>query len=151
MRARRPVQRKTLMRALLIVVAFVASLAVVPALAGEKRYVVVTPDSPTEFTLWTSYTASVNCARALLAGRDERSDDQHDDRHGAHVGFPLHRVARSHSRWSPDCYHSGHDDLSERTAGRRRSDRGHSRPGSSAVVTLRPGSASAMPGIQSRP
>jgi hypothetical protein len=47
-------------------------LAVVPALAGEKRYVVVTPESPTEFTLWTSYAASVNCARALLAGRDER-------------------------------------------------------------------------------
>ena len=50
----------------------VASLTVVPATAGEKRYVVVTPDSPAEFTLWTSYTASVNCAKALLAGRDER-------------------------------------------------------------------------------
>ena len=62
MRACRPVA---------IVVAL-ASLAVVPAMAGEKRYVVVTPDSPAEFTLWTSYTASVNCARALLAGRDER-------------------------------------------------------------------------------
>jgi len=59
------------MRAVLILVV-AASLAAVPALAGEKRYVVVTPDSPTEFTLWTSYTASVNCARALLAGRDER-------------------------------------------------------------------------------
>ena len=62
MRACRPVA---------IVVAL-ASIAVVPAMAGEKRYVVVTPDSPAEFTLWTSYTASVNCARALLAGRDER-------------------------------------------------------------------------------
>jgi hypothetical protein len=50
----------------------VASLTVVPAAAAEKRYVVVTPDSPAEFTLWTSYTASVNCAKALLAGRDER-------------------------------------------------------------------------------
>ena len=59
------------MRAVLIVLV-VASLTVVPATAGEKRYVVVTPDSPVEFTLWTSYTASVNCARALLAGRDER-------------------------------------------------------------------------------
>ena len=49
-----------------------ATLAAIPAMAGEKRYVVVTPDSPAEFTLWTSYTASVNCARALLAGRDER-------------------------------------------------------------------------------
>ena len=59
------------MRAVVIVLV-VASLAAVPALAAEKRYVVVTPESPTEFTLWTSYTASVNCARALLAGRDER-------------------------------------------------------------------------------
>ena len=50
----------------------VALLTVVPAAAGEKRYVVVTPDSPAEFTLWTSYAASVNCAKALLAGRDER-------------------------------------------------------------------------------
>ena len=58
-------------RPIMIVVVF-AALAVVPARAGEKRYVVVTPDSPAEFTLWTSYTASVNCARALLAGRDER-------------------------------------------------------------------------------
>ena len=49
-----------------------ATLAAIPAMAGEKRYVVVTQDSPAEFTLWTSYTASVNCARALLAGRDER-------------------------------------------------------------------------------
>jgi hypothetical protein len=47
-------------------------LASAPAMAGAIRYVVVTPDSPAEFTLWTSYTASVNCARALLAGRDER-------------------------------------------------------------------------------
>jgi hypothetical protein len=47
-------------------------LIALPAAAAEKRYVVVTPDSPTEFTLWTSYTASVNCAKALLAGRDER-------------------------------------------------------------------------------
>ena len=59
------------MRAVLIV-AVVASLTVAPAVAGEKRFVLVTPDSPAEFTLWTSYTASVNCARALLAGRDER-------------------------------------------------------------------------------
>jgi hypothetical protein len=59
------------MRAVLIIVALI-SLAGTPALAGEKRYVVVTPDTPAEFTLWTSYTASVNCARALLAGRDER-------------------------------------------------------------------------------
>ena len=59
------------MRVVLIVLV-VASLTVVPATAGEKRYVVVTPDSPAEFTLWTSYTASVNCAKALLAGRDER-------------------------------------------------------------------------------
>ena len=49
-----------------------ATLAAIPAMAGEKRHVVVTPDSPAEFTLWTSYTASVNCARALLAGRGER-------------------------------------------------------------------------------
>ena len=55
-----------------MIVLLVASLAAAPATAGEKRYVVVTPDSPAEFTLWTSYTASVNCARALLAGRDER-------------------------------------------------------------------------------
>lgn len=59
------------MRAVLIILAL-ASLATAIAVAGEKRYVVVTPDSPAEFTLWTSYTASVNCARALLAGRDER-------------------------------------------------------------------------------
>ena len=59
------------MRAVLIILV-VSSLAGAPAVAGEKRYVVVTPDSPAEFTLWTSYTASVNCARALLAGRDER-------------------------------------------------------------------------------
>ena len=59
------------MRAVLIVLA-IAVVAVAPAMAGEKRYVVVTPDSPAEFTLWTSYTASVNCAKALLAGRDER-------------------------------------------------------------------------------
>ena len=59
------------MRALVIVLALTC-LASAPALAGDKRYVVVTPDSPAEFTLWTSYTASVNCARALLAGRDER-------------------------------------------------------------------------------
>jgi hypothetical protein len=62
MRACRPI-------VILLAVAFVATL---PAAAGEKRYVVVTPDSPAEFTLWTSYTASINCARALLAGRDER-------------------------------------------------------------------------------
>ena len=72
MRARRPVQRNTHMRAVPIVVLIAASLAATIAVAAEKRYVVVTPDSPTEFTLWTSYTASVNCARALLAGRDER-------------------------------------------------------------------------------
>ena len=59
------------MRALVIGLALIC-LASVPALAGEKRYVVVTPDTPAEYTLWTSYTASVNCARALLAGRDER-------------------------------------------------------------------------------
>jgi len=62
MRARSPI----------LIVLAVAALAAVSASAGEKRYVVVTPDSPAEFTLWTSYTASVNCARALLAGRDER-------------------------------------------------------------------------------
>ena len=56
----------------LVIVLAVAWIAAVPAMAAEKRYVVVTPDSPAEFTLWTSYTASVNCARALLAGRDER-------------------------------------------------------------------------------
>ena len=56
----------------LVIVLAVAWIAAVPAMAGEKRYVVVTRDSPAEFTLWTSYTASVNCARALLAGRDER-------------------------------------------------------------------------------
>jgi hypothetical protein len=58
-------------RSLLIVLAVVV-LAAVAGAAGETRYVVVTPDSPAEFTLWTSYTASVNCAKALLAGRDER-------------------------------------------------------------------------------
>ena len=62
MRACRPV----------VIALAIASFAAVAAAAGEKRYVVVTPDSPAEFTLWTSYTASVNCARALLAGRDER-------------------------------------------------------------------------------
>jgi hypothetical protein len=59
------------MRAVVILVALI-SLAGAAALAGETRYVVVTPDTPAEFTLWTSHTASVNCARALLAGRDER-------------------------------------------------------------------------------
>ena len=59
------------MRAIAFVLA-VTVLTSAPASGGEKRYVVVTPDSPAEFTLWTSYTASVNCARALLAGRDER-------------------------------------------------------------------------------
>jgi hypothetical protein len=48
------------------------ALATGSAVAGGIRYVVVTPDTPAEFTLWSSYTASVNCARALLAGRDER-------------------------------------------------------------------------------
>jgi hypothetical protein len=57
---------------LIVTVSAVAAFAALPAAAVEKRYVVVTPDSPAEFTLWTSYTASVNCARALLAGRDER-------------------------------------------------------------------------------
>jgi len=72
MRARQPVQRRTHTRALPIVLMVAASLVTAPARAGETRYVVVTPDSPAEFTLWTSYAASVNCARALLAGRDER-------------------------------------------------------------------------------
>jgi hypothetical protein len=63
--------KEIVMRAVVIVLALTV-LAGAPVLAGERRYVVVTPDSPAEFTLWTSYTASVNCARALLAGRDER-------------------------------------------------------------------------------
>jgi hypothetical protein len=59
------------MRAVLVLLV-VASLTVAFADAAEKRYVVVTADSPTEYTLWTSYAASINCAKALLAGRDER-------------------------------------------------------------------------------
>jgi hypothetical protein len=59
------------MRAVLVILV-VGALTVTLADAAEKRYVVVTPESPPEFTLWTSYAASVNCAKALLAGRDER-------------------------------------------------------------------------------
>ena len=47
-------------------------LATAPAVAGEIRFVNATPGGPAEYTLWTSYTASVNCARALLSGYDSR-------------------------------------------------------------------------------
>ena len=57
---------------LAVVIVLALSLVAAPAGAAEQHWIVVTPDSPAEFTLWTSYTASVNCARALLAGRDER-------------------------------------------------------------------------------
>ena len=43
-----------------------------PASAGEIRYIDAVPGGPAEYTLWTSYTASVNCARALLSGYDPR-------------------------------------------------------------------------------
>ena len=43
-----------------------------PVTAGPIQYVVATPGGPAEYTLWTSYTASVNCARALLYGSDPR-------------------------------------------------------------------------------
>ena len=43
------------------------------AFAGPVRYVVATPGGPPEYMLWTSYAASVNCARALLFGSDPRA------------------------------------------------------------------------------
>jgi hypothetical protein len=50
----------------------VTLLTAVPAHAGPIRYVYASPGGPAEYTLWTSYTASVNCARALLYGTDWR-------------------------------------------------------------------------------
>jgi hypothetical protein len=47
-------------------------LSATPAIAGVVRYVVATPGGPPEYMLWTSYTASVNCARALLFSSDPR-------------------------------------------------------------------------------
>jgi hypothetical protein len=47
-------------------------LAGAPARAGEIRYINATPGGPAEYTLWTSYAASTNCARALLYGYDSR-------------------------------------------------------------------------------
>jgi hypothetical protein len=44
----------------------------VPGGAGPIWYVNATPGGPAEYTLWTSYTASINCARALLYGSDPR-------------------------------------------------------------------------------
>lgn len=46
------------------------SLAPPRAHAGETRYVNAVPGGPAEYTLWTSYTASVNCAKALLYSWD---------------------------------------------------------------------------------
>lgn len=48
-------------------------LAPTPAAAGEVRYVNAVPGGPAEYTLWTSYTASVNCAKALLYSSDSRT------------------------------------------------------------------------------
>jgi hypothetical protein len=56
----------------LVAAVIVSLLAGAPALAGEIRYVVVTPETPKEFTLWTSYSASINCGRALVNGWDEK-------------------------------------------------------------------------------
>lgn len=47
-------------------------LAPTPVTAGETRYVNAVPGGPAEYTLWTSYTASVNCAKALLYSSDPR-------------------------------------------------------------------------------
>lgn len=61
--------RPSSLAALILVLPLLASA---PATAGEIRYVNATPGGPAEYTLWTSYTASVNCARALLYGSDPR-------------------------------------------------------------------------------
>lgn len=65
---------ETSMSRLPLVAAFLVLplLASTPAKAGEIRYVNATPGGPAEYTLWTSYTASTNCARALLYGYDPR-------------------------------------------------------------------------------
>jgi hypothetical protein len=47
-------------------------LAGAPATSGDIRYVNATPGGPAEYTLWTSYTASINCAKALLSSSDPR-------------------------------------------------------------------------------
>lgn len=47
-------------------------LASTPVTAGPVWYVNATPGGPAEYTLWTSYTASVNCAKALLYSSDPR-------------------------------------------------------------------------------
>lgn len=50
----------------------VTLLIAAPGHAGPIRYVYASPGGPAEYTLWTSYTASVNCAKALLYGSDWR-------------------------------------------------------------------------------
>lgn len=58
-------------RAVPVVLALALSVGVA-VVAGGVRYVVVTPETPPEFTLWSSYMASINCGRALINGWDQR-------------------------------------------------------------------------------
>ena len=65
-----PIRRRPTLAALIALA--LALLASGPVVAGGIRYVNATPGGPAEYTLWTSYTASTNCARALLYGYDSR-------------------------------------------------------------------------------
>ena len=56
--------------ALAAVILLLPLLAIATVTAGEIRYVNATAGGPAEYTLWTSYAASTNCARALLYGYD---------------------------------------------------------------------------------
>lgn len=62
--------RFTLIAVIALAVTFLIG---VPLGAGGIWFVVVTSGGPSEYTLWTSYTASINCGRALLYGSDPRA------------------------------------------------------------------------------
>lgn len=70
----RPVETSTMSRlpSRAALILMLPLFACAPAMAGELRYVNAIPGGPAEYTLWTSYTASINCAKALLYGSDPR-------------------------------------------------------------------------------